>query len=154
MLRFNVARSGRPRRPRMTGRAAVLGLVLCAVVAALAYPTRQFVAQRQQISQQRAAADLAKRQLEAERRQLARWQDPAFVAAQARERLHYAFPGETPFVAVVPGSSGSSAGAGSSGTSYQAAAPGQPWYANLWDSLDAADAAPTASPTAPGTTAR
>jgi cell division protein FtsB len=139
--RINVA--GLPgRRPRITGRAAILGLVLCAVVAALAYPTREFVAQRAQISQQSAAANLAKRQLEAERQEKARWQDPAFVAAQARERLHYAFPGETPYVAVDPGSAGPSAG-GSTGASYQAA-PGQPWYANLWDSLDAADSAPGA----------
>ena len=130
------------RRPRLTGRAAVLALVLCSMVAALAYPMREFVAQRAQIAQQRAAADQARRQVEELRREQARWQDPLYVAAQARERLHYALPGEIPFTAVDPNAS---ATATATGSTYQDVSQ-QPWYTSLWQSVDRADSAtPTAS---------
>lgn len=89
-------------RPRFTSRATVLVLVLCSLVAILAYPTRQFINQRDQISAQRVKAEQARRQVEQLTTELARWQDPEFVKAQARERLHYAMPGETPFVSVDP----------------------------------------------------
>ena len=130
---------GPGRRPRFTGRAAVLALVLCSLVAALAYPTRQFIAQRAQIAQQRAAAEQAQAQVDELLREKSRWQDPAYVTAQARERLHYGFPGETPFTSVDPGT-----GAGAAGSATPQAQPGAvkpPWYDSLFESLDSADAA-------------
>jgi cell division protein FtsB len=130
------------RRPRFTGRAAVLALVLCSLVAALAYPTRQFIAQRAQIAQQRVAAQRAQAQVDELRRERARWQDPAFVAAQARRRLHYGFPGETPFTSVDPSPSASAAGRPRN----QAGSAGQPWYDSMFESVDAADAGGTATP--------
>ena len=120
------------KRPRLTGRAAVLALVVCALVAALAYPMRQFIAQRSQIDQQRAAQQQAQRQVDELQREKARWQDPAYVAAQARQRLHYAYPGDTPFSAVNP-----SPASTTSPTAQQQAS--QPWYQSLLGSLDAAD---------------
>ena len=126
------------RRPRFTGRAAILALVLCSLVAALAYPTRQFIAQRSQIAQQRAAAEQAQAQVDELRREQARWQDPAFVTAQARERLHYGFPGETPFASVDPSPDPSASA--SARAQALAGAANQPWYDNLFESLDAADA--------------
>ncbi|GAA2104953.1 hypothetical protein GCM10009759_41660 [Kitasatospora saccharophila] len=129
-------------RPRFTSRATVLVLVLCSLVAILAYPARQYIAQRGEIADQRAKAEHARRQVDELSREKARWQDPEYVKAQARERLHYALPGETPFVSVSPppppGAKAPSADA--------AARPKavKPWYAGLWDSVDAADAAPPA----------
>ncbi len=135
-------------RPRFTSRATVLVLVLCSLVAILAYPARQYVAQRGEIADQRARAEHARQQVDELRREKARWQDPEYVKAQARERLHYALPGETPFVSVspppAPGAKPSSADA--------AAGPpkaAKPWYAALWDSVDAADAAAPAPQPAP-----
>ncbi|MEZ0069005.1 cell division protein FtsB [Streptacidiphilus sp. MAP12-20] len=121
------------RRPKLTGRAAVLALVVCALVAALAYPMRQFIAQRTQIDEQRAAQQQAQQQVEELRREKARWQDPAYVEAQARARLHYAFPGDTPFTAVNPSPNSSAA------PTAQQQAASQPWYQSLLGSLDAAD---------------
>ena len=89
-------------RPRFTSRATVLVLVLCSLVAILAYPTRQFLSQRSQIADQRVKAEQARQQVDTLTRERARWQDPEYVKAQARERLHYALPGETPFVSVDP----------------------------------------------------
>ncbi|MET8623503.1 septum formation initiator family protein [Kitasatospora sp. NPDC004669] len=130
-------------RPRFTSRATVLVLVLCSLVAILAYPTRQFVSQRAEISAQRAKADHSRQQVEQLRREKARWQDPEYVKAQARSRLHYAVPGETPYIAVEPAGPAAQPSApsapaapASSGSSAKAA---KPWYTSIWDSVDAAD---------------
>ncbi|MFH8379424.1 septum formation initiator family protein [Kitasatospora sp. NPDC018058] len=127
-------------RPRFTSRATVLVLVLCSLVAILAYPTRQFVSQRAEISAQRAKADHSRQQVEQLRREKARWQDPEYVKAQARSRLHYAVPGETPYIAVDPAGPtaqpSAPAAPASSGSSAKAA---KPWYTSIWDSVDAAD---------------
>ena len=40
-----------PRSTRLTGRAAVLAVVICAIALSLAYPVREYLAQRQQIDQ-------------------------------------------------------------------------------------------------------
>ncbi|WP_305853012.1 septum formation initiator family protein [Kitasatospora sp. SUK 42] len=133
-------------RPRFTSRATVLVLVLCSLVAILAYPTRQFISQRAEISAQRAKADHARQQVERLRRDKARWQDPEYVKAQARARLHYAVPGETPYIALdqagpataqsaAPSTEPSTASASSGGSAKAA----KPWYASVWDSVDAAD---------------
>jgi cell division protein FtsB len=114
----------------------VLALVFCSLIAVLAYPTRQFIAQRAQIAQQQAAARQARAQVVQLRRVQARWQDPAYIEAQARERLHYGFPGETPFSAVDPDPSAS---AGAGGQPPVPASLQQPWYDNLFESLNAVD---------------
>ncbi|MET8543093.1 septum formation initiator family protein [Kitasatospora sp. NPDC004799] len=136
-------------RPRFTSRATVLVLVLCSLVAILAYPTRQFISQRAEISAQRAKADHARQQVEQLRREKARWQDPEYVKAQARARLHYAVPGETPYIAVDPAgqaarSAGPAAAPAPPGSTAQGA---KPWYASIWDSVDAADTAAAAPAT-------
>lgn len=133
-------------RPRFTSRATVLVLVLCSLVAILAYPTRQFISQRAEISAQRAKAEHARQQVEQLRRDKARWQDPEYVKAQARARLHYAMPGETPYIAVDPAAAGAGPAsaappAPSDGTAGGAVKAAKPWYSSVWDSVDAADTA-------------
>ncbi|MFI9161760.1 septum formation initiator family protein [Kitasatospora aureofaciens] len=144
-------------RPRFTSRATVLVLVLCSLVAILAYPTRQFISQRAEISAQRAKADHVRQQVEQLRRDKARWQDPEYVKAQARARLHYAVPGETPYIAADPSGAAARPSATATGPSASASATGpsadaagrpnaaKPWYAGIWDSVDAADTADTAA---------
>ncbi len=39
------------RSTRLTGRAALLAVVICAIALSLAYPVREYIAQRQQIDQ-------------------------------------------------------------------------------------------------------
>ncbi|MFF0388875.1 septum formation initiator family protein [Kitasatospora sp. NPDC004615] len=133
-------------RPRFTSRATVLVLVLCSLVAILAYPARQYIAQRGEIADQRAKADHARQQVDELRRAKARWQDPEFVKAQARERLHYALPGETPFVSVAPPPAQGEKQSASDGAGRTKAA--RPWYSGFWDSVDAADTAIAAPPAA------
>lgn len=136
------------RRNKLTGRAALLALVLCALVVALAYPMRQYIAQRSDIADQRREAQQARQKVEQLREQKARWQDPEYVRTQAREQLHYVMPGENGYSVASPAPTGATSGtrhksAGSPGDAggQAAAAAHRPWYANLWDGVDHADAA-------------
>ncbi len=129
------------RRNKLTGRAALLALVLCALVVALAYPMRTYVSQRSDIADQRRAAQRAAERVQQLREEKARWQDPEYVRAQAREHLHYVMPGETGYqIAGAPPAADDAGG----GDSAKDAAGRRPWYDNLWDGVDRADA--TASP--------
>jgi cell division protein FtsB len=139
---YRAAAARRPvRRNKLTGRAALLALVLCALVVALAYPTRQYIAQRGDIADQRRAAEAAKKQVEKLREEKARWEDPDYVAAQARERLHYVLPGETGYQVAGPVTTSSANGQGTAADT----AAHRPWYDNLWDGVDQADAVAASS---------
>lgn len=90
------------RRTQLTGRAAVLALVIVALSLSLAYPIRQYFGQRAEmahIREQVRQQEQRVAQLQAERD---RWSDPAYIRAQARKRLHYCMPDETCFVTVDP----------------------------------------------------
>ncbi|MDG4859184.1 septum formation initiator family protein [Streptomyces sp. T-3] len=119
------------RRSRLTGRAALLALVLCSLIVALAYPIRQYVGQRADIVEEQQKLDDARRDAEQLRDAKARWQDPAYVEQQARERLHMVKPGETGFTVVDP--------SGATRRRTDQGAADRAWYANLFDGVDRAD---------------
>ncbi|MFC5217662.1 FtsB family cell division protein [Streptomyces coerulescens] len=121
------------RRSRLTGRAALLALVVCSLVVALAYPIRQYVSQRAEIADLQREKEEAAQRVEDLRDIKARWQDDAYAEQQIRQRLHYVMPGETGFIVVDPDA------AKKSRTDQSAA--DRPWYANIWDGVDKADAA-------------
>ena len=120
------------RRSRLTGRAALLALVVCTLVVALAYPIRQYVSQRAEISDLQREKSRAAERVEKLRDLKARWQDDAYAEQQIRQRLHYVLPGETGFVVVDPDA------AKQSRTDLGAA--DRPWYSNVWDGVDKSDA--------------
>ncbi|MFF7730708.1 septum formation initiator family protein [Streptomyces sp. NPDC008001] len=126
-----VYRARGPRRSRLTGRAALLALVVCSLVVALAYPMRQWVTQRSDIADQRRQSERAREQVQRLQDEKARLEDPAYVEQQAREHLHYLRPGETGY-SVVDGS-GTARRPRDQGTA------DRPWYSNLWDGVDTAD---------------
>ncbi|MFE9425225.1 septum formation initiator family protein [Kitasatospora sp. NPDC006697] len=135
-----------PGRPRFTSRATVLVLVLCSLVAILAYPTRQFINQRDEIAAQRAKAEQARQEVQRLTAERARWQDPEYLKAQARSRLHYAMPGETPFTAVDPSPSPGATKPSGAGTAQSGPKAAEPWYSTVWNSVDAAAGSPTPTP--------
>ncbi|MFD7107811.1 FtsB family cell division protein [Streptomyces celluloflavus] len=126
-----VQRARPPRRNRLTGRAALLALVMCSLVVVLAYPIRQYISQRSDITEQRRKAQEAGEALDRLRDQKARWQDPEYVRQQARRHLHYVMPGETGYI-VQDGSRSATAHRGPE-------AARRPWYENLWEGTDTAD---------------
>jgi cell division protein FtsB len=113
-------------------RATILLVVLAAIVLSLAVPLRQFI--RQTDENQALAEGIAAQQqrvAELERREEL-WQDPAFAAGQARERLHFVYPGEVGYIVL---------GAGErplTGPDVRQQDNGDGWYSRLWESVRSA----------------
>jgi hypothetical protein len=114
----------------------VLGLVVCALVLSLAYPAKEFLAQRGEIGRLRAEQAEAQARVSALEQRKRQLDDPAYVRAQARARLHYVLPGETVYV-VVP----QSGGGDDQGATPQAPEVSQDgsWYGRLWGTVRSAD---------------
>ncbi|MFF4222707.1 FtsB family cell division protein [Streptomyces sp. L500] len=127
-----VYRARPQRRSRLTGRAALLALVVCSLVVALAYPMRQWVTQRSDIADQRHRTEQAREKVKRLHEEKARLEDPAYVEQLAREHLHFVRPGETGYT-VVDGSA-------DGGRHKDQGAADRPWYSNLFDDVDTSDA--------------
>ena len=124
------------RSTRLTGRAALLAVVVCAIALSLAYPVREYIAQRQQIDQLLAQQQTMSAQVKALQEQGAELGNSWYVEQRARDELHMCFPGEQCYV-VISGQPAPSAAA------RRAATPPDPWYAKLWASVQRADAEPS-----------
>lgn len=118
----------------MTTRAAVLLGVLAVLAASYALPVRAWLDQRAQLAELSAERDA----LAAEVEQLADanelWEDPAYVRAQARERLNYVLPGEVGLV--VLGTQSTPPEEPATGAVLPAAAGDQPWWSTLLAAFD------------------
>jgi len=64
----------------------------------LATPLQHYFAPRAQINSLRAQVNDSNNALEKAREELAKWNDPEYVATQARQRLHFVFPGERQYI--------------------------------------------------------
>ena len=64
----------------------------------LAPPIKNYFNQRAQINALQAQVSSDRAALEAARLELMRWQDPEYVKAQARERLHFVMPSERQYI--------------------------------------------------------
>jgi cell division protein FtsL len=120
-----------PRSTRLTGRAAVLAVVICAIVLSLAYPVREYVAQRRVIDQLVAQMQTRVRNLEA---QQARLSSQSYIEQLARQQLDMCFPGKQCYIV-----EGSQPAASTAGVTRAGPAP---WYSKLWGSVEQADAIP------------
>ncbi|GAA2006428.1 FtsB family cell division protein [Microbacterium ulmi] len=77
----------------------MLGLVVLA--AFVLVPTiGTYVSQRQEIAALEHAVEVSSAEVAALEAQRERWQDPAYITTQARERLYYVRPGEVPYLVV------------------------------------------------------
>lgn len=128
-----------PRASRgLTGRAAVVLLVLGALVVSYAQSLRVWFDQHQQITS--LTDEIRDRQQRVGQLQdeIARWNDDAYVKAQARQRLGWVMPGEVGYRVIGPDGkplepSASPAGPG-------AVKHDPTWYAKLWGSVEVAGA--------------
>jgi cell division protein FtsB len=120
--------------PGISGRWIAVATTLFVVAITLAPPLQRYFAQRAQINSLRAeirddSSDLAKAQQD-----LAKWNDPAYVASQARTRLHFVFPGERQYavLGLTPEQTGSQAPAAPIANQIPS---GLPWYGRLLASI-------------------
>ena len=77
----------------------MLGLIVFAVIV-LAPSLRTIVEQQQQIADLRASVEANEQQVTDLEGDIARWEDPAYIEAQARERIYYVYPGEFSYLVV------------------------------------------------------
>ncbi len=132
-LRPAIIRPSFAGRPRLTSRAVVLAVVLCAIALSLAYPVREYIAGRRQIDQlqvQNAAIAAEVRYLQSQQRA---FNSPAKIEQEARDSLHMCFPDQTCYEVI---------GSGTSHASKPTRLTTTPWYGRLWDSVRKADGAP------------
>ena len=131
-------RPGGPARQNLTSRAALLVLVLCGLLVTVALPLRSYLEQRQHIGELRERVS-AQRERVAELEAIRdRWQDPAYVQAQARERLYFVLPGETQYVVLDPEAEPVAGVVMGATPAEAAAALESPWFSRLWSSVEGA----------------
>jgi hypothetical protein len=78
----------------------VLAGILVVLGLGMAVPMRSWLAQQAELDALRVEVEQAREQVADLEVQQRRWEDPAFIAAQARERLMLIFPGEIGYVAI------------------------------------------------------
>ncbi len=77
---------------------AVLVLVLALLAVSYASSMRAYLQQRAHIEDLKAEITARESSIADLSREKQRWEDPAFVAQQARERFGYVKPGQTPYI--------------------------------------------------------
>ncbi|MFT6534681.1 MAG: cell division protein FtsB [Alpinimonas sp.] len=77
----------------------IMGLTLLGVLI-LAPQLQILIEQRQQIADLRSVGASTQAELDDLTSQRARWDDPAYVRAQARDRLYYVMPGEISYLVI------------------------------------------------------
>lgn len=104
------------------------------LIVTLAMPVRAWLAQRAEIAGLQANVEAARERVASLTIERERWNDPAFVAAEARRRLHFVMPGEVGYTTL-----------GVDGkpvieTEATARALAQmSWYERMWAALQEAD---------------
>jgi hypothetical protein len=118
----------------------VLALVLALLALSYAYPVRAFFQQRALMADAEAERATLQTTLADLQEQQRRWDDPAYVRAQARERLGFTMPGEVGLVVV--GSEDVTAPPPPTGPVVPALAADRPWWQRLWAGVELAGTPP------------
>ncbi|MEU1898917.1 septum formation initiator family protein [Nocardiopsis dassonvillei] len=117
----------------LTSRAAILALVVCVIALSLAYPLREYIAQRAQLAELREERARMEQSVQDLRQREEEMTQDAYVEREARVRLHYQYPGETAYIVIPPDSEDE----GEDDTG-----PSEPWFTTLWRSVEEADSPP------------
>ena len=114
-----------------TRRAAVFAIVVCALALSIAVPLRTYLGQRDDVAvEEQRKADL-RAQVQALEERKAQLDDPAQVEAEARRRLRYVMPGETPYMVELPGDQDGETG----DQPEQSKVKDESWYQLLWNAV-------------------
>ncbi|MGH3559465.1 MAG: FtsB family cell division protein, partial [Mycobacterium sp.] len=127
-------------------RAAILAAVVCVLTLTIAGPVRTYFAQRTEMKQLAASEAALRRQIADLEQQQAKLADPAYIAAEARERLGFVKPGDIPYQVQLPPTAALPAEPGSETAPV---ATGDPWYTSLWHTIADTPHGPPPPPPAP-----
>ncbi|MBC7639318.1 MAG: septum formation initiator family protein, partial [Rhodoferax sp.] len=132
-LRRGIGAMGRTIERRLV----VLGVVAVVLAVLLAPAMRSYVAQRRQIDALSARVAAQGSEVVDLQRQRQAWDDPAYVKAQARDRLKFVMPGERAYTVIDPAPTARPPAR----TAQVVAAPaGRAWFGSLWESVRIAGA--------------
>lgn len=107
-----------------------LAVVIAIVALTLSMPLRTYFSQRSEFAQLATANEQLEREVADYQQKVNLQNDPAYIEAQARARLHFVKPGEKPIVMMYPGDAEREAAEQRAAERARNA-----WYANLWDAV-------------------
>ena len=116
----------------LSNRALIVGIVLFVVAITLAPPIQHYFTQRAQINSLKTQISDNQAMLDKAAAELAQWDDPEYVASQARARLHFVFPGERQYIVV---GDDEITGDGQQTKISNQLPVGLPWYSRLISSI-------------------
>ncbi|HEY4898125.1 MAG TPA: septum formation initiator family protein [Candidatus Nanopelagicaceae bacterium] len=128
----------------ISGRSLAFATVLLILAITIAPPLHNFFEQRVQINAYRAELAASESTLAAAEKELTLWNDPTYVASQARIRLHYVFPGEREYIVLNNGLNNNSAPPQSVPVApLEGVVPtGTPWYSKLITTITSTNPSP------------
>lgn len=115
-----------------TRRAAVMAIVVCALAFTIAVPLRTYLSQRADVAEEEARQAELRQEVSRLEERKAELSDPAQVEAEARRRLRYVMPGETPYMVQLPEDKAASERPEENQGS---ARSGGAWYEQLWNGV-------------------
>ncbi|OBK16423.1 FtsB family cell division protein [Mycobacterium asiaticum] len=127
-------------------RAAILAAVVCVLTLTIAGPVRTYFAQRTEMAQLSATEAALRSQIKDLEQRKGQLGDPAYIAAQARERLGFVKPGDIPFQVQLPPTA---AVAPQPGGEVGSQLKNEPWYTSLWHTIADVPHLPPSAPPAP-----
>lgn len=133
----------------LSRRAAVIAVLLLVVAAATAPNLRDFVNQQAELAELQDQVAAQEQRVAELQDQLDRWEDPAFVTAQARQRFGFVMPGEVGYVVLDEPVAAVAAADPSAAAAQDAARTDRAWFGSLWESLELAGAQVPAGGPAP-----
>lgn len=137
-LPANPENGGAGSRTTLNGRAILLVLLFLVLIFSTAIPLKNYLDQRSRINDLQSQQDANQSKIKELQNQVERWKDPAYVKAQARNRLHYVMPNEVGYIVLEADDAQAVLQTQSEEIGVRPA-----WYRTLWSSLnDAADTAP------------
>ncbi len=128
----------------LTFRGMTLIVIVLIITFVLAVPMRQLIEQQSRINTLQAQEEANQILIQELTQDINRWQDPAYVKAQAKSRLHYVMPYEVGYI-VLEASEAEAVGFQPL-TSRPTSTNRPPWYRTLWQSIE--QAGDTAAPLA------
>ena len=124
-------------------RQTLIMLVLLVAVGTVLFPlVRATVQQNARISALEKDIEHRERNVQELQDQSARWNDPAYVKAQARERFNYVMPGEVGYVVIDTPRTEADEHDPSAAAARNAGEGTGSWFGTLWESTQEAGKAP------------
>jgi len=116
----------------------MLFVVILVAFVVLAPTMRAYLTQQEQLRELNDSIAAAQERTTSLQTSIDRWNDDAYVQQQARDRLGFVMPGETPYVVVDPETVTGEEPTASEETGPVTMPRTGPWYLTIWDSVQVA----------------